>query len=56
MAVALEFLNLVIPIKKIEQHYAGGWEQYLDDHSNSSVGASGLMITCSEMAQRTPRI
>ena len=32
MAVALEFLNLVIPIKKIEQHYGGGWEQYLDDH------------------------
>ena len=34
MAVALEFLNLVIPIKKIEQHYEGGWEQYLDDHQH----------------------
>ena len=32
MAIALEFLNLVIPIKNIEQHYRGGWEQYLDDH------------------------
>ena len=34
MAVTLEFLNLVIPIKKIEQHYEGGWEQYLDDHQH----------------------
>jgi len=32
MAVALEFLNLVMPIKKIEQHYRGGWEQCRDDH------------------------
>ena len=34
MAVALEFLNLVIPIEKIEQHYPGGWGRYLDDHKN----------------------
>jgi len=34
MAVALEFLNLVIPIKKIEQHYRGGWGQYLDDNEH----------------------
>jgi hypothetical protein len=34
MAVALEFLNLVIPIKKIEQHHPGGWGRYLDDHKN----------------------
>ena len=34
MAVALEFLNLVIPIEKIKQHYPGGWGRYLDDHNN----------------------
>jgi len=34
MAVALEFLNLVIPIKNIEKHYRGGWGQYLDDNEH----------------------
>ena len=56
MAVALEFLNLVIPIKKIEQHYRGGWERTWTTTNTSSEGASGSMITCYEMAQRTPRI
>jgi hypothetical protein len=34
MAVALEFLNLVIPIEKIEQYYRGGWERYLEHHEH----------------------
>lgn len=28
MAVALEFISLIIPIEKIDEHYPGGFEQY----------------------------
>lgn len=32
MAVALEFLNLIVPIGIIRQKYRGGWEQCLLDY------------------------
>ena len=34
MAIALEFINLIVPIALIKQKYPGGWEQCLDDHAN----------------------
>jgi hypothetical protein len=32
MAVVLEFISLIIPIKIIEAKYPGGWKQYLLDN------------------------
>ena len=34
MAIKLEFINLVVPRKTIEEKYPGGWEQCLIDHKN----------------------
>ena len=33
MAIALEFIDFVVPIALIRQKYPGGWEQCLQDHS-----------------------
>ena len=32
MAIELAYINLVIPIRNIEQHYCGGFEQYKKDN------------------------
>lgn len=32
MAVALEFIDFVVPIAVIQRKYAGGWDQCLRDH------------------------
>ena len=32
MAIKLEFLDLIVPIKNIKKKYKGGWEQCLKDH------------------------
>jgi hypothetical protein len=32
MAIALEFLNFIVPISVIRAKYPGGWEQCLQDH------------------------
>jgi|TARA_B100001971_G_C18100516_1_gene488570 hypothetical protein len=32
MAVALEFINLIVPIAVIRTKYPGGWDQCLQDH------------------------
>jgi hypothetical protein len=32
MAIALEFIDFVVPIKRIREKYPGGWEQCLADH------------------------
>ena len=32
MAIALEFIDFVVPIALIRQKYPGGWEQCLQDH------------------------
>jgi len=32
MAIALEHIDLVIPIAKIREKYPGGWKQCLRDH------------------------
>ena len=32
MAIALEFIDFVVPIALIRQKYPGGWEQCLRDH------------------------
>ena len=34
MAIQLEFINLIVPIKTIKKKYPGGWEQCLSDHKN----------------------
>lgn len=35
MAIEMEYINLVVPITKIEQHYPGGFDAYLKDHADS---------------------
>ena len=35
MAIALEFINLVVPIDVIRKKYPGGWEQCLRDHADA---------------------
>ena len=35
MAIELAYMNIVIPIEKIEKHYLGGFEQYKIDHEKS---------------------
>ena len=35
MAIALEFIDLVVPIDVIRKKYTGGWEQCLRDHSEA---------------------
>lgn len=57
MAVALEFIDFIVPIAVIKEKYPGGWEQCLKDHSDviggrvwydeyllrdGSMGASGV--------------
>lgn len=32
MAIALEFIDFIVPIAVIREKYPGGWEQYLQDH------------------------
>jgi hypothetical protein len=32
MAVALEFINFIVPISSIRQKYPGGWQRCLEDH------------------------
>jgi len=32
LAIALEFIHLIVPIHIIERKYPGGWEQCLKDH------------------------
>lgn len=32
MAIALEFIDFIVPITVIRQKYPGGWEQCLKDH------------------------
>lgn len=34
MAIALEFLSLIVPIKLIHEKYPGGWTQCLEDHAD----------------------
>ncbi len=34
MAIALEFIDLIVPISKIRDKYPGGWEGCLSDHGN----------------------
>lgn len=33
MAIALEFIDFIVPISTIREKYAGGWEQCLTDHA-----------------------
>ena len=34
MAVALEFINLIVPIALIKQKFPGGWEKCLEEHKH----------------------
>jgi len=39
MAIALEFIDLVVPVSIIEKKYPGGWERCLLDHAELIGGA-----------------
>ena len=39
MALALEYISLIVPINKIEQYYPGGFEKYKSDHKQSIGGS-----------------
>ena len=32
MAIRLEFINLIVPIRVIDQKFEGGWEQFSRDY------------------------
>lgn len=32
MAIALEYINFIVPVSVIREKYPGGWEQCLEDH------------------------
>ena len=34
MAIALEFINVVVPISVVVRKYPGGWERCLEDHAD----------------------
>ena len=34
MAIALEFIDIIVPISKIREKYPGGWEACLRDHEH----------------------
>ena len=34
VALALEFIDFVVPIARIREEYPGGWEQCLHDHAD----------------------
>ena len=34
MAIALEFIDFIVPIAKIREKYPGGWAQCIEDHSD----------------------
>ena len=34
MAIALEFINFIVPIETIWEKYPGGWDQCLQDHKH----------------------
>ena len=34
MAIALEFIDLIVPISKIRDKYPGGWQACLNDHAH----------------------
>jgi hypothetical protein len=38
MAIRLEFINLIIPIQKINEKYPGGWDQCFKDHQSALGG------------------
>jgi hypothetical protein len=53
MAIALEFVNLIMPVRRVRDLYPGGWEAYLGDnvrrigkvmwYDSSLVRATGCM-------------
>ncbi len=38
MAIQLEFISLIVPIEKIEQHYSGGFDSFKRKHIDSFGG------------------
>lgn len=38
MAVALEFIDFLVPVETIRRKYPGGWEQCLQDHADTIGG------------------
>jgi hypothetical protein len=45
MAIALEFIDFVVPIALVRQKYPGGWAQCLQDHEPEGVFGS-MNIYC----------
>jgi hypothetical protein len=38
MAIQLEFINLIVPMKTINAKYPGGWEACIEDHKDAIGG------------------
>ncbi len=38
MAIALQYIDFIVPIQKIRAKYPGGWEQCLEDHAEMVGG------------------
>lgn len=38
MAVAIEFINFIVPVSLIHKKYPGGWDQCLSDHKHMIGG------------------
>ena len=43
MAIALEFIDLVVPIETIRQKYPGGWEGCLRDNADFIGSTCGFV-------------
>ena len=43
MAIALEFIDLVVPIRTLEEKYSGGWRQCLADHAPRGFEAEEVL-------------
>ena len=44
MAIRLEFINLIVPIRVIDQKFEGGWEQFSRDYGLD--GATTVAGSC----------
>lgn len=44
MALRTAFINIIIPIKNIEKHYPGGFDQYKKDNEKSMIHDNYLIM------------
>ena len=49
MAIELAYMNLIIPIEKIEKHYSGGFKQYKIDNEKTITEHDDYIVMKSAM-------